>query len=121
MCLLMATPHATEVELVYTTPAQRRRGLAYATVARAAAEADDACTFLFTDADGPAQRLYAPLGLPPRGAGAPRPALAPLQRGTASPAAAHVQLVVARRAASPPPSRRGARPAGRPRRPSRRA
>src|SRR2546421_489295 len=48
MCLLMATPHATEVELVYTTPAQRRRGLAYATVARAAAEADDGCTFLFT-------------------------------------------------------------------------
>ena len=62
MCLLMVTPHATEVELVYTTPAERRRGLAYATVARAAADADDACTFLFTDADGPAQRLYARLG-----------------------------------------------------------
>lgn len=62
MCLLMVTPHATEVELVYTTPAQRRRGLAYATVARAAAEADDGCTFLFTDAEGPAQHLYARLG-----------------------------------------------------------
>ena len=65
--LLMVTPHATEVELVYTTPAQRRRGLAYATVARAATEADDACTFLFTDADGPAQRLYARLGFHPAG------------------------------------------------------
>jgi GNAT superfamily N-acetyltransferase len=62
MCLLMATAHATEVELVYTTPAQRRRGLAYATVARAAAEAEEGCTFLFTDAEGPAQHLYARLG-----------------------------------------------------------
>ncbi len=62
MCLLMATPHAHEVELVYTTPAQRRRGLAYATVARAAAAAGDACTFLFTDAGGVAQHLYRRLG-----------------------------------------------------------
>ncbi|HWT24762.1 MAG TPA: GNAT family N-acetyltransferase [Solirubrobacteraceae bacterium] len=62
MCLLMATPHATEVELVYTTPGERRRGLAFATVARAAAEADGDCTFLFTDAAGPAQHLYARLG-----------------------------------------------------------
>jgi hypothetical protein len=62
MCLLMATPHAHEVELVYTTPGQRRRGLAYATVARAAAAAGDACTFLFTDAGGPARHLYERLG-----------------------------------------------------------
>ena len=62
MCLLMATPHATEVELVYTTPAERRRGLAFATVARAAAETAGGCTFLFTDADAPAKHLYARLG-----------------------------------------------------------
>jgi ribosomal protein S18 acetylase RimI-like enzyme len=62
MCLLMATPHASEVELVYTTPAQRRRGLAFAVVARAASEAGGGCTFLFTDARGPAQHLYRRLG-----------------------------------------------------------
>jgi len=31
-------------------------------VARAAAEVEDGCTFLFTDAEGPAQHLYARLG-----------------------------------------------------------
>jgi GNAT superfamily N-acetyltransferase len=63
MCLLMATPHATEVENVYTTPALRRRGLAHAVVARAVAEApDDGCTFLFTAAGGSAQHLYGRLG-----------------------------------------------------------
>ena len=62
MCLLMATPHATEVENVYTTPALRRRGLAHAVVARAVAEAPDGCTFLFTAAGGSAQHLYGRLG-----------------------------------------------------------
>jgi ribosomal protein S18 acetylase RimI-like enzyme len=62
MCLLMSTPHASEVELVYTTPSERRRGLAAAVVARAAAEAADGCTFLFTDAEGAAQHLYRRLG-----------------------------------------------------------
>ncbi len=62
MCLLLATPHADEVERVYTTPSRRGRGLAYAVVARAAAEAGDQLTFLFTDAHGAAQHLYARLG-----------------------------------------------------------
>ena len=62
MCLLLATPHADEVERVYTTPSQRGRGLAYAVVARAAREAGDELTFLFTDAHGAAQHLYARLG-----------------------------------------------------------
>jgi GNAT superfamily N-acetyltransferase len=62
MCLLLATPHADEVERVYTTPSQRGRGLAYAVVARAAREAGDQLTFLFTDAHGAAQHLYARLG-----------------------------------------------------------
>jgi GNAT superfamily N-acetyltransferase len=62
MCLLLATPHADEVERVYTTPSQRGRGLAYAVVARAAREAGDQLTFLFTDAHGGAQHLYARLG-----------------------------------------------------------
>jgi GNAT superfamily N-acetyltransferase len=62
MCLLLATPHADEVERVYTTPSHRGRGLAYAVVARAAREAGDQLTFLFTDAHGGAQHLYARLG-----------------------------------------------------------
>jgi predicted GNAT family acetyltransferase len=62
MCLLLATPHADEVERVYTTPEQRGRGLAYAVVARAIQEAGDQLTFLFTDAHGAAQHLYARLG-----------------------------------------------------------
>jgi GNAT superfamily N-acetyltransferase len=62
MCLLLATPHADEVERVYTTPSHRGRGLAYAVVARAAREAGDQLTFLFTDAHGAAQHLYARLG-----------------------------------------------------------
>ena len=62
MCLLLSTPHADEVERVYTTPSHRGRGLAYAVVARAAAEAGDHLTFLFTDAHGAAQHLYARLG-----------------------------------------------------------
>jgi GNAT superfamily N-acetyltransferase len=62
MCLLLATPHADEVERVYTTPSHRGRGLAYAVVARAVKEAGDQLTFLFTDAHGAAQHLYARLG-----------------------------------------------------------
>jgi GNAT superfamily N-acetyltransferase len=62
MCLLLATPHADEVERVYTTPSHRGRGLAFAVVARAAREAGDQLTFLFTDAHGAAQHLYARLG-----------------------------------------------------------
>jgi GNAT superfamily N-acetyltransferase len=62
MCLLLSTPHADEVERVYTTPSHRGRGLAYAVVARAAGEAGDHLTFLFTDAHGAAQHLYARLG-----------------------------------------------------------
>jgi GNAT superfamily N-acetyltransferase len=62
MCLLLATPHADEVERVYTTPSHRGRGLAYAVVARAAQEAGEQLTFLFTDAHGAAQHLYARLG-----------------------------------------------------------
>lgn len=62
MCLLLATPHADEVERVYTTPSHRGRGLAHAVVARAACEAGDQLTFLFTDAHGAAQHLYARLG-----------------------------------------------------------
>ena len=62
MCLLLATPHADEVERVYTTPSQRGRGLAYGVVARALHEAGDKLTFLFTDAHGAAQHLYARLG-----------------------------------------------------------
>jgi GNAT superfamily N-acetyltransferase len=62
MCLLLATPHADEVERVYTTPSHRGRGLAYAVVARAARAAGDQLTFLFTDAHGAAQHLYARLG-----------------------------------------------------------
>ena len=62
MCLLLATDHADEVERVYTTPSHRGRGLAYAVVARAAREAGDRLTFLFTDAHGAAQHLYARLG-----------------------------------------------------------
>jgi len=62
MCLLLATAHADEVERVYTTPSHRGRGLAYAVVARAAREAGDQLTFLFTDAHGAAQHLYARLG-----------------------------------------------------------
>ena len=62
MCLLMVTPARDRGGARLHHPASAGRGLAYATVARAAAEADDACTFLFTDAEGPAQRLYARLG-----------------------------------------------------------
>ena len=62
MCLLLATEHADEVERVYTTPSHRGRGLAYAVVARAAQEAAGHLTFLFTDAHGAAQHLYARLG-----------------------------------------------------------
>ena len=62
MCLLLATPHADEVERVYTSPAHRGRGLAYSVVARAAHEAGEHLTFLFTDAHGAAQHLYARLG-----------------------------------------------------------
>jgi GNAT superfamily N-acetyltransferase len=62
MCLLLATAHADEVERVYTTPGHRGRGLAYAVVARAAQEAAGHLTFLFTDAHGAAQHLYARLG-----------------------------------------------------------
>ena len=62
MCLLLATPHADEVERVYTAPSHRGRGLAYAVVARALHEAGDKLTFLFTDAHGAAQHLYARLG-----------------------------------------------------------
>jgi GNAT superfamily N-acetyltransferase len=62
MCMLLATPHADEVERVYTTPSHRGRGLAHAVVARAAREAGDRLTFLFTDAHGAAQHLYARLG-----------------------------------------------------------
>jgi GNAT superfamily N-acetyltransferase len=61
-CMLLATPHADEIERVYTTPSRRGRGLAYAVVARAAREAGDQLTFLFTDAHGAAQHLYARLG-----------------------------------------------------------
>ena len=57
-----STPHADEVERVYTTPAHRGRGLAYSVVARAAQEAGEQLTFLFTDAHGAAQHLYARLG-----------------------------------------------------------
>jgi GNAT superfamily N-acetyltransferase len=62
MCLLLATPHADEVERVYTSPSHRGRGLAYSVVARAAEEAGEHLTFLFTDAHGAAQHLYARLG-----------------------------------------------------------
>ena len=62
MCLLLATPHADEVERVYTTPSERGRGLAYAVVARAVRAAGDQLTFLFTDAHGAAQHLYSRLG-----------------------------------------------------------
>jgi len=62
MCLLLSTPHATEVERVYTTPAHRAGGLAHAVVARAARDAAHQLTFLFTDAHGAAQHLYARLG-----------------------------------------------------------
>ena len=62
MCLLLATPEADEIERVYTSPAHRGRGLAYSVVARAAAEAAGSLTFLFTDAHGAAQHLYARLG-----------------------------------------------------------
>lgn len=62
MCLLLATPHADEVERVYTTASQRGRGLAFAVVARALEAAGDRLTFLFTDAHGAAQHLYARLG-----------------------------------------------------------
>jgi GNAT superfamily N-acetyltransferase len=62
MCMLLATPHADEVERVYTTPSRRGRGLAYAVVARALHEAGERLTFLFTDAHGAAQHLYARLG-----------------------------------------------------------
>jgi GNAT superfamily N-acetyltransferase len=62
MCLLLSTPHADEVERVYTSPSHRGRGLAYAVVARAAQEAGEHLTFLFTDAHGAAQHLYARLG-----------------------------------------------------------
>jgi GNAT superfamily N-acetyltransferase len=62
MCMLLATPHADEVERVYTTPSHRGRGLAHAVVARAAREAGEQLTFLFTDAHGGAQHLYARLG-----------------------------------------------------------
>jgi GNAT superfamily N-acetyltransferase len=62
MCLLLATAYADEVERVYTTPSHRGRGLAFAVVARAAQEAGDQLTFLFTDAHGAAQHLYARLG-----------------------------------------------------------
>jgi GNAT superfamily N-acetyltransferase len=62
MCLLLATPHADEVERVYTTPSHRGRGVAYAVVGRALREAGDQLTFLFTDAHGAAQHLYARLG-----------------------------------------------------------
>ena len=62
MCMLLSTPHADEVERVYTTPAHRGRGLAYSVVARAAQEAAGRLTFLFTDAHGAAQHLYARLG-----------------------------------------------------------
>src|SRR5918994_4550764 len=62
MCLLLATPHADEVERVYTTPSRRGRGLAHAVVARALHEVGEQLTFLFTDAHGAAQHLYARLG-----------------------------------------------------------
>ena len=62
MCLLLTTPHADEVERVYTSPSHRGRGLAYSVVARAAQEAGEHLTFLFTDAHGAAQHLYARLG-----------------------------------------------------------
>jgi GNAT superfamily N-acetyltransferase len=62
MCMLLATPHADEIERVYTTPARRGRGLAYAVVARALRDSDATLTFLFTDAHGAAQHLYARLG-----------------------------------------------------------
>jgi GNAT superfamily N-acetyltransferase len=62
MCLLLATPHADEIELVYTSPRSRGRGRAFAVVARAVREAGDQLTFLFTDADGAAQRIYGRLG-----------------------------------------------------------
>ena len=62
MCLLLATDHADEVERVYTSPAHRGRGLAHAVVAHAAREAGEQLTFLFTDAHGAAQHLYARLG-----------------------------------------------------------
>jgi len=62
MCLLLTTPHAVEVERVYTTPSHRGGGLAQAVVAQAAHAAGDQLTFLFTDAHGAAQHLYARLG-----------------------------------------------------------
>ena len=62
MCLLLSTDHADEVERVYTSPSHRGRGHAYAVVARAAQEAGEHLTFLFTDAHGAAQHLYARLG-----------------------------------------------------------
>lgn len=62
MCLLLATPYADEIELVYTTPAARGRGRSFAVISRAAREAGDQLCFLFTDADGAAQRLYGRLG-----------------------------------------------------------
>jgi GNAT superfamily N-acetyltransferase len=62
MCILLATAHADEIESVYTTPRARGRGRAFAVVARAAREAGEHLTFLFTDADGAAQRLYGRLG-----------------------------------------------------------
>jgi GNAT superfamily N-acetyltransferase len=62
MCLLLATPHADEIERVYTTPGRRGRGFAYAVVARALAEVGGQLTFLFCDAHGAAQHLYARLG-----------------------------------------------------------
>ena len=77
MCLLLATPHADEVERVYTTPSHRGRGLAYAVVARAAREAGDELTFLFTDAHGAAQHLYARLGFKRGLGGLPVPAWRP--------------------------------------------
>ena len=50
------------MERVYTSPVHRGRGLARAVVAHAAREAGDQLTFLFTDAHGAAQHLYARLG-----------------------------------------------------------
>jgi GNAT superfamily N-acetyltransferase len=62
MCLLLETPYASEVERVYTTPERRGEGQARAVVAHAAAAAGGRLTFLFTDAHGAAQHLYARLG-----------------------------------------------------------
>lgn len=68
--LLLEGDGTAMIEDVYTTPAERGRGLAGAVVARLVAEAQAGgadLVFLATDADGLAQHLYARLGFRPLG------------------------------------------------------